>query len=72
MRSKYRSKFPKNGARSRRKSEKAYHGKEIRETLNQSGGFSEALLKGITKIVSRIGGDDENGGSNTGETNCEN
>lgn len=54
------------------KSEKAYHGKEVRESLNQSGRFSEALLKRITKIVSRVGGDDENGGSNTGETNCEN
>ena len=39
--------------------------------MNQSGGFSEALLKGVAEIVSGVGGDDEDGGSNPSETNRE-
>ena len=50
---------------------KAYHGIEIGEPVNQSGSLGELLLKSIAEIVSRVGGDDQNGGSDSGEKDRE-
>lgn len=41
-----------------------YHGVQIGKAINQSRGFGEALLKGVAEIVSGVGGDNENRGSN--------
>lgn len=45
---------------------------EIGEAINESGRLGESLLKSITEIVSRVGGDDENGATNAGEKNRDN
>lgn len=52
--------------------EKEYHSVEIGEAINQSGGLSETLLKGIAEIVSRVGGDNQNRGANPREKDREN
>lgn len=53
------------------KSKKTHHGVEIGEAINQGGCLGESLLKGIAEIVSRVGGDNQNRGSDTGEKNGE-
>ena len=50
---------------------KLYHSIEIGEAINQSWGLCEALLESITEVVSRIGGDDEHRGANSGEKDGE-
>lgn len=44
---------------------------EIGETINQSRGFCETLLKSIAEIVSRVGWDDENRRANRSEKDRE-
>lgn len=50
---------------------RGYHGVEIGETIDESGSLGEALLEGVAEIVSGVGGDDENGGSDLGEEDGE-
>lgn len=47
--------------------QKMYHSIEIGKPVNQGGCLGEPLLKRIAEIVSRVGGDDQNRGSNPRE-----
>lgn len=48
-----------------------YHGVQIVEAINESGGFGESLLEGVAEIVGGVGGDDEDRGSNPSEEDGE-
>lgn len=49
----------------------SYHGIEIREPIDQGRGLGEPLLEGVAEVVGRVGGDDEDGGSDGGEQDRE-
>lgn len=48
-----------------------HHGVEIGESNDKGRGLSEPLLEGVAEVVSRVGGDDEDGGTNPSEKDRE-